>query len=205
MTTTTKTLAELIGSRICHDLISPIGAIGNGLELLSMSGAGAGPEMSLINDSLVNANARIRFYRIAFGAAGNDQSIARQEVTSILTDLTRGSRLKISWTSPNELLRRDAKLIFLLIQCCESAMPYGGDVTVTQADGGWSVKATAAKMKDLDGLWDHLGDAETATEITPAHVHFGLTGHAAADCGRKLNLTRRDGMILIDLSARVRA
>ncbi len=53
-------LAALIGSRICHDLISPIGAIGNGLELLSMAGAG-GPEVALISDSVSNANARIRF------------------------------------------------------------------------------------------------------------------------------------------------
>ncbi len=62
-------LVALIGSRICHDLISPIGAIGNGIELIGLSGAGAGPEMALISESVTNAQARIRFYyRVAFGA-----------------------------------------------------------------------------------------------------------------------------------------
>jgi histidine phosphotransferase ChpT len=62
-------LTSLIGSRICHDLISPLGAIGNGVELLAMSEVAKGPEMSLIAESVENANARIRFFRVAFGAA----------------------------------------------------------------------------------------------------------------------------------------
>ena len=53
-------LSALIGSRICHDLISPIGAINNGLELLGMTTRQAGPEMALISESVENAAARIR-------------------------------------------------------------------------------------------------------------------------------------------------
>ena len=71
-------LNDLIGSRICHDLISPLGAIGNGVELLTMSGMTEVPEMTLISESVENANARIRFFRIAFGgriARGNDWQI----------------------------------------------------------------------------------------------------------------------------------
>ncbi|MEO1362985.1 MAG: hypothetical protein AAFU86_04320 [Pseudomonadota bacterium] len=76
-------LAALIGSRICHDLISPIGAINNGLELLNMAGASDGPEMELISESVENASARIRFFRMAYGAA-SDQPVGRAEVVSIL-------------------------------------------------------------------------------------------------------------------------
>ena len=70
MSQTNVNLSALIGSRICHDLISPIGAINNGLELLGMSGNTPGPEMELIHDSVGNASARIRYFRVAFGAAG---------------------------------------------------------------------------------------------------------------------------------------
>ncbi len=66
-------LAALVGSRICHDLISPIGAIGNGVELVLLDAAVGGPEVTLIADSVSHANARIRFFRIAFGATGADQ------------------------------------------------------------------------------------------------------------------------------------
>ena len=60
-------LAALLGSRICHDLISPIGAIGNGVELLMMEGGTPSPELVLIAESVAAANARIRFFRLAFG------------------------------------------------------------------------------------------------------------------------------------------
>ena len=53
-------LTALLGSRICHDLISPIGAISNGVELLLMDNVAKGPEMTLIAESVANANARIR-------------------------------------------------------------------------------------------------------------------------------------------------
>ena len=86
-------LAALVSSRICHDLISPIGAINNGLELLNMSGATpVGPEMQLIYDSVKSASARIRFFRIAFGTASDDP-VVRNEVTSILTEMFNGGRL----------------------------------------------------------------------------------------------------------------
>ena len=54
-------LSALLGSRICHDLISPIGAIGNGVELLMMEGGTPSPELVLIAESVAAANARIRF------------------------------------------------------------------------------------------------------------------------------------------------
>ncbi|MFV0245272.1 MAG: histidine phosphotransferase family protein [Qingshengfaniella sp.] len=204
MTATTRNLAELLGSRICHDLISPIGAIGNGLELLSMSGGASGPEMALINDSLTNANTRIRYYRIAYGAAGENQAVARQEIVSLLSDLTRGSRLKITWHSQQDVARRDAKLLFLLIQCCETAMPYGGEIGIQAADDGWHVSARAQKIKPLDDLWSLLEGDENDVQITPAQVQFGLALPALRESSRKLELNRRDGTILISLSRRVR-
>ena len=75
-------LAALIGSRICHDLISPIGAINNGLELVAMSGDVMSQEMELIAQSVENASARIRFFRVAFGSAGG-QLIDRAESVSM--------------------------------------------------------------------------------------------------------------------------
>ena len=64
-------LATLIGSRICHDLASPIGAVKNGLELLHLSSENStGPEICLIEESSDNAIGRVNFFRIAFGMGG---------------------------------------------------------------------------------------------------------------------------------------
>ncbi|MDZ4096783.1 MAG: histidine phosphotransferase family protein [Paracoccaceae bacterium] len=167
-------LTALLGSRICHDLISPIGAIGNGVELLMMEGATKGPEIALISESVANANARIRFFRVAFGTSSGDQRIGRAEVQGILSDLTRGGRLTIDWQGPADLPRREAKLAFLLIQCLETAMAYGGRITVERGDNRWTLTGHATKMKIDPDLWELLSNPAAAAEIGPAQVHFAL-------------------------------
>lgn len=200
MTHAPKDLAALLGSRICHDLISPIGAIGNGLELISMSGIGQSPELSLISESVSNANARIRFYRIAFGAGGeNGQSLSRQEIVSLLDGITRGTRLKIAWEPPGEVRRLDGKLVFLLIQCCESAMPYGGSITVSQAGGAWRIEGVAPKLRALDDMWPLLTEEHSTADITPALVQFGLVRPALIDAGRSIRLQIRPDRIVMEV------
>jgi histidine phosphotransferase ChpT len=167
-------LTALLGSRICHDLISPIGAIGNGVELLMMEGSTKSPEIALILDSVTHANARIRFFRMAFGASGRDQRVGRAEVLAILSDLTQGGRLSISWNSPPDLNRRDVKLVFLLIQCLESALAYGGRIEATQTDGRWLITGRAPKLKVDAALWEMLVNPASVSEIGPAQVQFLL-------------------------------
>ena len=179
-------LAALIASRICHDLISPIGAIGNGVELLAMEKAGQGPEMALIAESVANANARIRFFRISFGAASGDQRIARSEVLSILTDLTRGGRVSYGWTSAADLPRREVRLAFLLLQCLETALAYGGKVEVIRDEGGWTITATAPRLKIDPALWEVLTEPRPPAEIGAGQVHFALVPEELARQGRRL-------------------
>lgn len=180
-------LAALIGSRICHDLISPIGAIGNGVELLMMDGGGtASPELALIADSVANANARIRYFRVAFGAASGDQRIARGEVVSILNDMSRGGRLTVEWISPSELARREVKLAFLLLQCLESAMAYGGKVRIERGETGWLMQAEATRLKLDPALWQVLTERHPPAEIGASQVHFALVPDELHAQGRRL-------------------
>jgi histidine phosphotransferase ChpT len=167
-------LAALVGSRICHDLISPIGAIGNGVELISMEGSVKGPEMLLISESVAHANARIRFFRIAFGASGQDQRIGRPEVASVLSDISNGSRVQIDWDSPNDLPRRDVKLVFLLMLCLEAALPFGGKIRVERNDQRWLLQASSAKLRADPALWERLINPAAAAEIGAAQVQFAL-------------------------------
>ena len=86
-TTTGAGLASLVAARLCHDLVSPLGAIGNGVELLEMSGDHPGlansPELTLIGDSVRAARSRVRYYRMAFGHAPADQRVAVAEITQL--------------------------------------------------------------------------------------------------------------------------
>ncbi|MDO8884939.1 MAG: histidine phosphotransferase family protein [Pseudotabrizicola sp.] len=168
-------LTALLGSRICHDLISPIGAIGNGVELLMMDGIGSSPELALIVDSVANANARIRFFRVAFGAAGaSDHRIGRAEVAGILSDLTRGGRLTMDWQSPTDLSRREVKLAFLAILCLESAMPHGGTLSIERGDTRWTLRGETARLRVDPDLWELLSNPAATVDLGPAQVHFPL-------------------------------
>jgi histidine phosphotransferase ChpT len=185
-------LSALIGSRICHDLISPIGAIGNGVELMLMDGGAKSPELALISESVANANARIRFFRVAFGAAGGDARIARSEVQAILTEVTKGSRLRVEWQSDGEFARREAKLAFLCMQCLETAMPWGGQVSLVQTGPDWTVTGRAPRLKVDPALWASLTEPTSDFAITPALVHFAILPDEVGTQSRHLTVQFTD-------------
>ncbi len=187
-------LAALLGSRICHDLISPIGAINNGLELLGMTGEVMGPEIDLIRDSVGNASARIRFFRIAFGSAG-EQMVGRSETISVMGDYLQTGRISASWNPREPQSREELRLAFLAFLCLESAMPYGGDVQIDQSAGQWVLTGSAEKFNISDALWAVIDGAEPPEELQPAHLQFALLPLVAGDAGRQVLINRPPGQI----------
>lgn len=177
-------LAALIGSRICHDLISPIGAINNGLELLGMSDAREGPELDLISESVGNASARIRFFRIAYGAA-SDQALGRAEVVSILSDSMHGGRLQVAYGPLDPQPRWAVRMAFLAVQCLETSLPYGGRIEVACTSDRWDISGHSAKQSVDANLWGLL-EGKDVHELAPAHVQFALLASVAPDAKRTL-------------------
>lgn len=184
-------LAALVASRLCHDLISPIGAIGNGVELMVMDSAGpSGQELALILDSTGAANARIRLFRLAFGLCGPDQRVSRSEVAAILDEITIGGRVTVVLDTVQDFARRDAKLMLLGYMCLESALPQGGTITLTLHDMGWRLAATALRLRIEPELWAALTDPDLFDDITPGQVHFPLLALEAARQHRRLTVTQ---------------
>ncbi|AXT26076.1 histidine phosphotransferase [Ruegeria sp. AD91A] len=196
MGNTNVNLAELIGSRICHDLISPIGAITNGLELLDMVGAVQGPEMELISGSVGSAGARIRFFRVAFGSAG-EQPLGRAEVTELLKDMERTGRVRVIWNLKEPVPRNQVKLAFLGIMCCESAMPLGGTVEFKTQDEKWTITGTADKLNVDAELWKHVATGRFPNKITPAQVQFALLPETANAMGRRVSVETAATRVLL--------
>jgi len=172
-------LNALISARICHDLISPLGAIGNGIELLTMSGQGSSPEIALIAESVENANARIRFFRVAFGTAHADVEISQNEVQSILRDSFRNNRIKVNWQVDGALARADIKLAFLVVQCLENALPWGGQITATRSGANWKLDAKGEKIKTDRDLWRMITEGSKTSDVAASDVHFALVASAA--------------------------
>jgi len=173
-------LAALVGSRICHDLVNPLGAIGNGLELLGLAGgAGAGREAALMAESVALARARLVLFRLAFGAAAEGQRTARAELVDALAAATRGSRLAIDWAVAGDPPRARAKLALLLVQCAETALPRGGRIRIAAAapdrpEGRWTLHAEGPRLRILAPRWEALAEPAAPPDITPAEVQFPL-------------------------------
>lgn len=130
-------LAALLCSRVCHDVISPVGAIVNGLEVLEDDQDESMREfaLELIGKSARQASARLKFARIAFGAAGSaGASIDLADAESVAKGMFADEKTKLEWRAPQALFPKNkVKLILNLVMVATSAIPRGGliDVTVT--------------------------------------------------------------------------
>jgi histidine phosphotransferase ChpT len=201
MASHTRTIATLIGSRICHDLISPIGAIQNGIELLTMEGK-TGPEIALIEDSVRNASARIRFMRVAFGMAGGGQTMGRAEITSILADLGQSGRVQFDWQPTEDCVRTAVQEVFLALMCLETAMPRGGPITISKVDGAWAISGMAEKNRPDARLWDILCGADPGGDaVLPAHVQFTLLPEILNDRGVRAEVASDPDLMTIRFPA----
>ena len=190
--------AALVGSRICHDLISPVGAIHNGLELISMSGDASGPEIDLISGSVNNATARIRFFRIAFGFASENQTVSELEIRSVLGDCFHDSRITCDWLVEGGIARTNLRAVFLAILCAEAALGRGGVLSITQqASGHWEIIAFSERLTLNEESWRALEDGPPPEGLTPNQVEFGLLPHAVRDLGRTLTLRHRHDKITL--------
>jgi histidine phosphotransferase ChpT len=178
-------LAALIGSRICHDLINPIGAISNGLELFGLGGASPeGPEMSLIQQSCDNATARIRFFRIAFGSADDARLIPVREAQKTLADHFEGTRYRTVWAIETDLGRNVVQLAYLAVLCLETALPQGGVVAVAIQDDALVVEGRSDTVRADRPLWDMLVSGTVPIpDLRPADVQFALLAQLCLDHG----------------------
>lgn len=128
-------LAALLCSRLCHDIISPVGAINNGLELLEEGGTDE-EAMKLVRNSARTASARLKFARIAFGAAGSagmviDTGDAEAVAAAYLAD----EKPELVWNGTRALLPKNkVKLLLNMLLVAHGAIPKGGKLTVTLTD-----------------------------------------------------------------------
>jgi histidine phosphotransferase ChpT len=125
-------LAALLCSRVCHDIISPVGAINNGLELLDEGGADE-DAMKLIRQSARNASARLQFARIAFGAAGSaGMMIDTGDAESVAIAFLKNEKPELIWNGVRALLPKNkVKLLLNLLLVANAAIPRGGKLVVT--------------------------------------------------------------------------
>jgi histidine phosphotransferase ChpT len=146
LTLTGPDLAALLCSRVCHDVISPVGAINNGLELLDEGGADA-DAMDLIRTSALNASVRLKFARLAFGASGSvGASIDTGEAERAAKDFAQAEKkTEVNWIGPRAIVAKNrVKLLLNLFLVAYGSIPRGGTIEVVLENPELEAKFTIA-------------------------------------------------------------
>ncbi len=173
LTLTGPDLAALLCSRVCHDIISPVGAINNGLELLDEGGADA-DAMDLIRTSALNASVRLKFARLAFGASGSvGASIDTGEAEKVAKDFAAAEKkTEVTWNGPRAIIAKNrVKLLLNLFLIAYGAIPRGGSIDVMledpEFDAAFTLVAKGRMMRVPPRLMEILSG--TPEEAVDAH------------------------------------
>ena len=198
-------LAALLCSRVCHDLISPVGAIVNGLEVLDDNPK---PEdrdfaLDLIRKSAKTASARLQFCRLAFGAAGSaGAQIDLGDAQTMARGQIEDGKVTITWNLPRLLLPKNrVKLLLNMLIIAQQTIPRGGTLTVDPIGEGETVgfKITATGInarinQAVPGLLE--GQSEHGTVDAHAIQPF-YTGLLARACGLSVGLAAEGDTVTV--------
>jgi len=198
-------LAALLCSRVCHDLISPVGAIVNGLEVLEEEKDEGTKEfaLDLIKKSARTASAKLQFCRIAFGAAGSaGAQIDLGDAEAIARGFLEDDKTKLAWNMPRALLAKNlVKLLLNMLVIAGQAIPRGGKISVDPVGSGDSVgfKVTAAGANaKVPPAVPALLAGEIGGESVDAHrIQPFYTGLLAKACGLNATVTMQDEAVVL--------
>jgi len=198
-------LAALLCSRVCHDLISPVGAIVNGLEVLEEE-KNEGTKsfaLDLIKKSAGTASAKLQFCRIAFGAAGSaGAQIDTGDVEKISRGFLEDDKTSLVWKLPRALLPKNRiKLLLNLLLIAGQTIPRGGELTVDPIGSGdsmgFKITANGANAK-IQPTAASLLAGETDGEALDAHrIQPFYAGLLAKDCGAKTGMAMEGEAVVI--------
>jgi len=186
-------LAALLCSRVCHDLISPVGAIVNGIEVLEEEKDESTKEfaLDLIKRSATTASAKLQFCRIAFGAAGSaGAQIDTGDAEKVARGFMEDDKTKIDWNLPRALLAKNrVKLLLNMLIIAGQAIPRGGKITVDPIGAGdnlgFKVSAAGTNAK-IPPAVPPLLTGELGGETVDAHrIQPFYAGLLAKACGLK--------------------
>jgi histidine phosphotransferase ChpT len=176
-------VTELLVSRLCHDLVGPMGAVSNGMELLSEGqGDFAEDALDLASESATRAVDLLQYYRMAYGMAGNRQGADLTPMRELATRFFAHQKATLDWASvsaPAGLPDSAGKLILNMLVLGTEALPRGGTVGVLLASDESANEITVVAVGADAGLreesQDGLTDDVPPQDLTPRSVHAYFT------------------------------
>jgi histidine phosphotransferase ChpT len=200
-------LAALLCSRVCHDLISPVGAIVNGLEVLDDNPKPEDREfaLDLIRKSAKTASARLQFCRLAFGAAGSSGAqIDLGDAQTMARGHLEDGKTTIAWNLPRVLLPKNrVKLLLNMMVIAQQTIPRGGVLKVDSIGEGETIgfRVTASGLNArLPQNIAELLSSGSASAVDAHAVQPYYTRLLAQACGLNVGLTPDGDAVVVTAS-----
>ena len=204
--TSTTDLAALLCSRLCHDMLSPVGALSNGLELLAEE---TDPEMrqrcfELLEQSARISTGKLKFFRLAYGAAGGfGEAVPVDEAKSVIQALAAdGKNITINWAIEGANLPKPAvKVMLNFAHIGLDALIRGGtmDVGAEVRDGSAEivVRATGTKIAFDENIGRALEGGLAPDELSSRTAAAQMIALLAEECGGGLQYKRSEDALVL--------
>lgn len=195
--------SALMVSRVCHDLVGPLGAVVNGLEVLEdeRDPAMRDDAIRLVATSANQALARIQFMRIAFGAAGSaGAELDLGEVGRLVQGLLDGGKVKLEWNVPGAYWAKDwAKLLMNASLLGADCLPRGGVVRVEAEAGAprFRVHAAGTVARMGEEVARMLRNGEASAPLDARAIQSYLTYRLSRTVQGTLAVTTGEGFVEI--------
>ena len=169
--------SEILISKICHDLISPVGAVNNGIEYVADMGAdGLADGLDLLAHSARQASVKLQLFRMCYGAGGSDAKVTGKTVYETFQNYIRDSKATLEWDLLNDMPDDDLpagylKIVLNAMVYVFEALPKGGVVKVTYDGTNMHVTGTGDRIKLKEGAQDALNGDLDIVALTPQSVH----------------------------------
>lgn len=205
-TTLTPDILQLMASKICHDLISPIGAINNGVEFMKDMGADAFDDgIELIGHSAEQASGKLQAYRIAYGAGGADGHLKPADVKKAIDGMLAGNgKITQDWdeSAPMgiadngvERLPAFCKMLICSILLMLDTLPRGGILNLDATGNTTTITTHGDHAMFREGILEALTLNLDNDSLEPKHAHAVLTGLLAKHYGYTFHAHAEDGEI----------
>ncbi len=170
-------LSALLSSRVCHDLINPVGAIGSGLEVMDDPTMDAGMHdaaIDLVRSGAGKAIALLTYARLAYGAAGGSGAeIKLEDAQNVLVKIFEFTKAELDWRVEPALARKNrVKALLILVHAATDCVPRGGRISVTGDGAGYRIVVEGDRLFLNDEFVATLeGDADDLKpKFTPAYI-----------------------------------
>jgi len=199
-------VVELLCSRICHDLVSPVAAISNGVELLGEMGPdGLEDALGLLGHSARQSSVRLQLFRLSYGAGGSEALVSGKMIYEAFLNFIESDKVKLEWDLLNDVPDEDLnpgffKVLINIMIFARECLIRGGTITVRKDGLSMIVEAKGETVTIREGMAEALRQELDVAALTPKTVHAYVTGAYSRHFGCPIELTQGENMLSVKMS-----